>query len=197
MAHLLCIVRFHAIDAPLVDPMELRRSNTVSSITPTTPAKKPTPAPKDWVPFSKRDSSAIEQAYQEDIQDAMVPVNEDHLFEVNVQKRTIEPIYWEGPTHQVRRATWFIQGDGKWFPCQENLAEQIETGYHKYKPYEAPAPTQESATTSTSSVKSESHEESKLQSALEQQPVEKQWNLLGAYLEQYVVYTGPDTAWLL
>lgn len=44
---------------------------------------------------------------------------------------------------------------------------------------------------------SAANEESKLKTALESQPMEKQWNLLGAYLEQYVVYTGASTAWLL
>lgn len=40
-------------------------------------------------------------------------------------------------------------------------------------------------------------EEKKLEQKLEQQPVEKQWNLLGPYLGQYMVYTGTNTAWLL
>lgn len=40
-------------------------------------------------------------------------------------------------------------------------------------------------------------EEKKLEQKLEQQPVEKQWNLLGPYLGQYLVYTGTNTAWLL
>lgn len=61
---------------------------------------------------------------------ATVLVNEDHLFEVDVTQRTISPVYWEGPVYEVRRATWFMQGDGsKWVPCEENLAEQIELGY--------------------------------------------------------------------
>lgn len=55
-------------------------------------------------------------------------VNEDYLFEVNIEKREICPIYWEGPTFQVRRATWFLQAD-TWIPCEENMANQIEKGY--------------------------------------------------------------------
>lgn len=54
------------------------------------------------------------------------------MFEVNIPKREISPIYWEGPTFYVRRATWFMQGDGgasKWIPCEENMANQIEQGY--------------------------------------------------------------------
>lgn len=57
-------------------------------------------------------------------------MNEDYLFEVDIEKRTIGPIYWEGPIFEIRRATWFIQGDGsKWVPCEENLSEQLEIGY--------------------------------------------------------------------
>jgi hypothetical protein len=40
-------------------------------------------------------------------------------------------------------------------------------------------------------------EEKKLEKKLEKQPVEKQWMLLGPYMEQYIVYTGPNSAWLL
>lgn len=59
-----------------------------------------------------------------------VPVNEDHLFDVKVFYRTLSPVYWEGPTYPVRRATWFMQSDGsKWVPCEEALAQQVEAGY--------------------------------------------------------------------
>ena len=40
-------------------------------------------------------------------------------------------------------------------------------------------------------------EEKKLEKKLEKQPVDRQWNLLGPYMGQYIVYTGPNTAWLL
>jgi hypothetical protein len=60
-----------------------------------------------------------------------VSVNEDHLFQVNVTKREITPVYWEGPIYEVRRATWFMQGDSasKWIPCEEKMSKQIEEGY--------------------------------------------------------------------
>lgn len=62
-----------------------------------------------------------------------------------------------------------------------------------------------SSTTTDSTLKEEEDlqrsdtaiEEKKLEQKLEQQPVEKQWNLLGPYLGQYMVYTGTNTAWLL
>lgn len=79
------------------------------------------------MPFSKRDNAALEKACNSDIQ--TVPVNEDHLFEVNIKKREINPVYWEGPIFEVRRATWFAQIDGAWIPCEEKMAKQIEEGY--------------------------------------------------------------------
>lgn len=39
-----------------------------------------------------------------------VPVNEDRLFDVDIKKRELSPVYWLGPVHDVRRGTWFYQG---------------------------------------------------------------------------------------
>ncbi|KAI8341756.1 hypothetical protein BC941DRAFT_173058 [Chlamydoabsidia padenii] len=68
---------YHAVDAPLVDPVSLRqekatRSASVSSSsitetttsTTTTTQVKSKVSPKNWVAFSGRDSAAIEKAYQ-------------------------------------------------------------------------------------------------------------------------------------
>ena len=41
---------------------------------------------------------------------AKVPVNEDFLFDVDIKKRELMPVYWEGPVYDVRRGTWFYQG---------------------------------------------------------------------------------------
>lgn len=41
---------------------------------------------------------------------AKVPVNEDYLFDVDIDKRELAPAYWLGPVYDVRRATWFHQG---------------------------------------------------------------------------------------
>ncbi|KAJ8652448.1 hypothetical protein O0I10_011915 [Lichtheimia ornata] len=217
---------FHAVDSPISDPIVNRRarsgtnsSRSKGTSSPAPPASPKRTPPKDWIPFSKRDSNALEKAYQNNDVRATVLVNEDHLFEVDVTQRTISPVYWEGPVYEVRRATWFMQGDGsKWVPCEENLAEQIELGYYKHKPWlitEDPPMTpssttttinnSSSSTTTDSTLKEEEDlqrsdtaiEEKKLEQKLEQQPVEKQWNLLGPYLGQYMVYTGTNTAWLL
>ncbi|KAJ8653831.1 hypothetical protein O0I10_010512 [Lichtheimia ornata] len=156
-----------------------------------------------WVAFSKRDSEALEKALESKDMSTTVPVNEDHLFDVKVFYRTLSPVYWEGPTYPVRRATWFMQSDGsKWVPCEEALAQQVEAGYRKYKPYSDPSlavngKRKEDASAAAAAASTTTLEEEKLEIALASQPVEKQWNLLGPYLGQYVAYTGPHTAWLL
>jgi hypothetical protein len=53
------------------------------------------------------------------------------------------------------------------------------------------------STESTHATTTAAAEEKKLEKKLEKQPVEKQWMLLGPYMEQYIVYTGPKSAWLL
>ncbi|KAG0367751.1 hypothetical protein BGZ54_003336 [Gamsiella multidivaricata] len=163
---------FHAVDSPLTKPHEPRRNLK----TPPPPRKPAT----TWVPFSIRDSNALERAYQltqpsreervvsqetaagaegaavdhthqEQVARLHVPdpngpnvsaslssssagtsilVNEDYLFQVNIQKMEIKPVYWLGPTYEVRRAVWFLQLDGKFVPCEANLTQQIEYGYN-------------------------------------------------------------------
>ena len=40
-----------------------------------------------------------------------VPVNEDYLFDVDIERRELAPVYWLGPIYEVRRGTWFYQGE--------------------------------------------------------------------------------------
>ena len=76
-----------------------------------------------------------------------VPVNEDFLFDVDIDNRELAPAYWLGPIYEVRRATWFYT-DG---PCDENLATQLEEGYLKTKPwrYELTPPARSSSRNKT------------------------------------------------
>ena len=64
-----------------------------------------------------------------------VPVNEDFLFDVDVEKRELAPAYWLGPVYDVRRGIWFYQEGSLLRPCDENLAGQLEDGYLKVKPW--------------------------------------------------------------
>ncbi|KAI9685852.1 MAG: hypothetical protein M1822_004130 [Bathelium mastoideum] len=70
-----------------------------------------------------------------------VPVNEDFLFDVDIERRELAPTYWLGPVYEVRRGTWFFQDGSMLKPCDENLAIQLEEGYLKVKPWRFPPPT--------------------------------------------------------
>ncbi|KAF9188500.1 hypothetical protein BGZ51_000537 [Haplosporangium sp. Z 767] len=211
---------FHAVDSPLTKPHEPKR-NPKNPL----PVRKPATT---WVPFSIRDSNALERAYsltqpireetkqpgekgtesenatedhhkQEQPLKLQIPdlasstskaawsaaesvlVNEDYLFEVNIHKMEIKPVYWLGPTYEVRRAVWFLQLDGKFVPCEVNLSQQIEYGYHKHRPWVAPPPPTLDA--SGKEMAEERHE--------------KSWALLGKYISQYVVFTDAHHATLL
>ncbi|KAK9462808.1 DDHD domain-containing protein [Lipomyces oligophaga] len=106
----------------------------------------PPKPPSKFVPFSASDSRSIEALYQrspnESISDPavrpeleMVAVNEDRLFRVDIRNRDIGPLYWAGPTYDVRRGTWFYADSSTLKPCDENLANQIEEGYLKIQPF--------------------------------------------------------------
>ncbi|KAK2011685.1 DDHD domain-containing protein [Colletotrichum eremochloae] len=69
-----------------------------------------------------------------------VPVNEDYLFDVDIENRELAPVYWLGPVYEVRRGTWFYDEGSSLRPCEENLASQLEEGYLKVKPWTYPNP---------------------------------------------------------
>lgn len=64
-----------------------------------------------------------------------VSVNEDFLFDVEIDSRELAPAYWLGPVYDVRRASWFYQDGTSSRPCEENLASQLEEGYIRAKPW--------------------------------------------------------------
>ncbi|RHZ58479.1 uncharacterized protein CDV56_108063 [Aspergillus thermomutatus] len=137
---------FYAVDSPKRKPLLSEHQKE---------EPKPLPAPKKFVPFSLKDSQAIESAFQKlsDVEIAQeqtrkneslretrkdlftVPVNEDNLFDVDIERRELAPAYWIGPTYEVRRGTWFFQDGSTFKPCEENLATQLEEGYLKLKPW--------------------------------------------------------------
>jgi hypothetical protein len=67
-----------------------------------------------------------------------VPVNEDFLFDVDLERRELAPAYWLGPVYEVRRGSWFYQEGSVLRPCEENLAAQLEEGYLKVRPWTYP-----------------------------------------------------------
>lgn len=152
---------FHAVDVPK------RRPNPAGE---TKEPMRPAVVPKKYAAFSVTDSKAIEAAFrktldQEDAQgeqeeqsgnqpnkslgvekhttNIRVPVNEDYLFDVDVDKRELGPAYWLGPVYDVRRGTWFYQDGSVQRPCDESLAAQLEDGYLKVKAWRLPGIKQE------------------------------------------------------
>jgi hypothetical protein len=62
--------------------------------------------PSKWSAFAPRDSKALENEFQKMISNPKeptkaVPVNEDHLFEVDIVERELKPVYFRGSTYEV------------------------------------------------------------------------------------------------
>ncbi|KAF2155080.1 DDHD-domain-containing protein [Myriangium duriaei CBS 260.36] len=90
-----------------------------------------------------------------------VYVNEDFLFDVDIEKRELEPAYWLGPVYEVRRGSWFHQEGSTQRPCDENLANQLEEGFLKLAPWRFTPPR------STSQPRPTSKQESRPRSIVE------------------------------
>ncbi|KAI9699586.1 MAG: hypothetical protein M1820_007085 [Bogoriella megaspora] len=154
-----------------------------------------------------------------------VPVNEDFLFDVDVERRELAPAYWLGPVYDVRRGTWFYQDGSSSKPADENLATQLEEGYLKVKPWRfppagshkrntsqgksefgSPSRTNTGGTNTPKSISSPtttgpSGEAQSLGEALGDntalQPLIKTHRLFGAHMNSLVTYQDSTTAWLL
>lgn len=72
------------------------------------------------------------QTTQESPKTTKVSVNEDYLFDVEIETRELAPSYWLGPVYDVKRGTWFTPSGE---PVDEGLAMQLEEGYLKCKPW--------------------------------------------------------------
>ncbi|CAP91618.1 Pc13g05490 [Penicillium rubens Wisconsin 54-1255] len=178
---------FYAVDSPKRKPSIIGQKKA---------DQKPLPSPKKFIPFPGKDSQSIETTFQKlsDIEDArqqnqpkdsepvltQVPVNEDFLFNVDVEQRELSPTYWIGPVYEVRRGTWFIQDGSSLKPCEENLATQLEEGYIKLCPWRS-QPSEQNTQTNE-----------------EDRSVEpQQYRLFGAYMNRIVGYQDATTAWLM
>ncbi|THX76363.1 hypothetical protein D6D04_06833, partial [Aureobasidium pullulans] len=197
----------------------------------------PKALPKKYAPFSKKDSRAIETAFHnlskeedaaerrelensEDITDtqhlglkshhdsAKVPVNEDYLFDVDVEERELAPAYWLGPVYGVRRGTWFYQEGAVQKPCDENLAAQLEEQYLKATPWrwKKQEPTR-SASQSRSATSSPLASKGSLPNLRDQNTKDAEdpqsahrvqtYRLFGPHSNSVVTYQDTTTAWIL
>lgn len=168
-------------------------------------APEPSPEEKEklkavarkWVLFSEKDSKAIESAFQQlGIDDehgeksttTKVPVNEDYLWDVHIEKRELEPAYWIGPIHDVIRGSWFYADNT---PCDENLANQLEEGYLKVTPWRKIAPPR----SSSRPPPSESNQPRAVASTAETPP-SNTYRLFGAHMNTTATYYDATTAYM-
>lgn len=86
------------------------------------------------IPGSRRGKSSEAEANDKEV-GTQVPVHEDFLFDVDIERRELAPVYWLGPIYDVRRGSWFYQEGSNLRPCEENLAAQLEEGYLRCKPW--------------------------------------------------------------
>ncbi|KAI0387183.1 DDHD domain-containing protein [Hypomontagnella monticulosa] len=138
-----------------------------------------------------------------------VPVNEDFLFDVDIEERELAPVYWLGPIYEVRRGTWFYQEGSTLRPCEENLAAQLEEGYLKVKPWTYPVSrirsnsgTQDvtpKASSENLKATAKSQADSSLKAQPSQPPIQHQpqtYRLFGTYMSSIATYQDSTTAWL-
>ena len=163
-----------------------------------------------------------EQLPQGTLGEVLVPVNEDYLFDVDIELRELAPAYWLGPIYEVRRGTWFYSDGSSSRPCDENLAMQLEEGYIKTKPWQNQLPVvSRSASGSRSRPTSwKPHERLPMKNAgvpddlvTEQSTAQKEelssdrqaqqkaqnltHRLFGAHMNSVVTYQDATTAWIL
>ncbi|KAI1639941.1 DDHD domain-containing protein [Biscogniauxia mediterranea] len=138
-----------------------------------------------------------------------VPVNEDFLFDVDIEERELSPVYWLGPVYEVRRGTWFYQEGSTLRPCEENLAAQLEEGYLKVKPWTYPTTSLRSDSGAHDVTPKASAENLKLavksqtDSSLKPTPSQpgtqhqpQTYRLFGTYMNNIATYQDSTTVWL-
>lgn len=196
--------------------------------------QKSPPPPKKFIPFSLKDSQSIEATFQKlsEVEEARedglppkeppqqvskkVAVNEDYLFDVDVEHRELGPAYWIGPVYEVRRGTWFFHDGSGLKPCEENLATQLEEGYLKVRPWRGVTaqakPSDPAAVDGPNRDDKKSDPRSKTNPSTASEstkpdssgggnpstsgPDPQQYRLFGAYMNRIVVYQDASTAWV-
>ncbi|KAL3473652.1 DDHD domain-containing protein [Aspergillus californicus] len=175
---------------------------------------KPLPSPRKFVPFTLTDSQSIEKAFQDmcnteiereqahcsNLGDSIqnehpkVPVNEDYLFDVDINRRELGPAYWSGPSYEVRRGTWFFQEGSAIKPCEENLATQLEEVYLKVKPWRSETPSEHSSQPPPTLISREHDGTANISTATPGET--RKHRLFGSYMNSFVTYQDATTALL-
>lgn len=139
-----------------------------------------------------------------------VPVNEDFLFDVDIEQRELAPVYWLGPIYDVQRGSWFYQEGSVLRPCEENLASQLEEGYLKIRPWLYPEARSRSNSVARPSLTPKASRDNlkavaaaqgdgapkglPAQTIPQHQP--QTCRLFGAYMNSVATFQDATTAWL-
>ena len=138
-----------------------------------------------------------------------VAVNEDYLFDVDIDRRELAPAYWLGSIYDVRRGSWFYQEGSLLRPCEENLATQLEEGYLKVNPWRNPLSATESTNSPVRTIAKPENPGEKTGEVLSAEDNGKEaenapakfelqtQRLFGAYINSVVTYQDAETAWIL
>jgi len=160
------------------------------------------PIPKKFVLFSESDSKAIEAAFQqlgredefgERATSTKIPVNEDYLYDVHIEKRELEPAYWIGPVYDVRRGTWFYQDNTA---CDENLANQLEEGYLKTAPWRKKGAPRSASQPRTGTSAPETATQPPATATTTDTTTPNSYRLFGAHMNTTASYFDATTAYL-
>ena len=201
---------YYAVDSPKKKPF----SNDPKAL----------PLAKKFVVFSASDSRAIEAKLQlmterppetpAEAGRAIVSVNEDFLYDADVEARELRPAFWQGNIYAIKRGSWFYT-DSSATPVDENLANQLEEGYLKTRPW-----TRSKISTSRSSSQTRPRPQSsilddvetakrvtptdpspnlkpaEIPTRLAEQPASYAYRLFGAHMNTTVSYQDEYVAWI-
>ncbi|KAK8124585.1 DDHD domain-containing protein [Apiospora kogelbergensis] len=192
----------------LLEDVEDQRGRHTSKKRASSTSRRGRAASSEDMPNTSIDASQADQR-----QGIRVPVNEDFLFDVDIEMRELAPVYWLGPVYEVRRGSWFYQEGSTFRPCEENLAAQLEEGYLKVKPWTYPKSTRSrsnsgalkdvtpkasvdnlKAAAAAGSSQAESSQKLLPSQTTSHQP--QTYRLFGTYMNSIVTYQDSTTAWL-
>lgn len=112
---------YYAIDVPIKESIQAKQLSEDQ--------------PREFKQFTKHDTTKLTEAYKKYVSSSkksnqVVNVSEDNLFCVHFDKMELKPIYWDGPSYEVRRGIWFDSSD---IPIPETLSSEIDKLSNKFK----------------------------------------------------------------
>ncbi|KAG7190394.1 hypothetical protein KM043_006500 [Ampulex compressa] len=87
-----------------------------------------------WMPFSMQDSLRLEEAHNSsEITPETTVATDGGRYDVDILRRQRFPVYWTGPSTEVRRCSWFYKGasESRYAPYDEGIAAKLEEEYQQ------------------------------------------------------------------